>query len=410
MIGRLRRRFIWMSMLAFLLVLIVIIGAINAVNYRNVVADADALMEVLLENQGSFPMEPELPGFPAPPGFSPEVPYESRYFSVTLDEYSGRTVRIDVSRIASVDEMQALEYAQEVLTREQSVGFAGQYRYARQEDGPFLRVIFLDCGRRMDAFRSFLWASAGISLLGYLVVFVLIAFCSRRVVRPIAESYDKQKRFITDAGHEIKTPLSIISADADVLELELEDNEWLEDIRRQTRRLTELTNELVALSRMEETNPARRMIAFAFSDVVAETAASFQALAQTRQMRLECRVQPGLSLRGDERAVERLVSILLENALKYAPPGSTVELSAERQGRSLRLRVSNPTEEPIPAGELPRLFDRFYRLDPSRSSQTGGYGIGLSMAQAIVQAHGGKITASTEGGSALQITVTLPAG
>ncbi len=410
MIRGLRRRFVLLSMLVLLLVLSVILTAIHAVNYRRIVANADTLLGILLENRGSFPPDTAKPVRPLPPGLSPETPFESRYFSVTLDGHSDGVVSADLSRIASVDEAQALACARTAVERGKPAGFVGQYRYALQTDDPYLRVVFLDCGRQLGAFTDFLWTSVGISLAGCLVVFALIAFFSRRIVRPIAESYEKQRRFITDAGHELRTPLSIIRADADVLALELEDSEWLADIRRQTDRLAELTDELVYLSRMEEAGPAAPMTPFPFSDVVGETAASFQALAQTRELDFDCRVQPLLTLCGDEKAIRRLVSILLDNALKYTPAHGVVALTAEKQGRNLRLCVCNTTAEPIPAAALPRLFDRFYRPDPSRSARSGGYGIGLSVASAIVRAHGGRITAAAEPGQTLRMTVTLPGG
>ena len=152
----------------------------------------------------------------------------------------------------------------DVLQEGQSRGFSGNFRYAVSTEGETTRILFLDCGRKLDAFRSFLFASIAISLLGYVVVLLLIAFFSNRIVRPIAESDEKQKRFITDAGHELKTPLTIISADVDVLAMDLGENEWLEDIQKQARRLTALTEELVYLSRMEESEVSLTMIEFSF--------------------------------------------------------------------------------------------------------------------------------------------------
>ena len=347
-------------------------------------------------------------GHRLPPGMSPEIPYESRYFSVTLDSKTGSVIQAETSRIVSVDTTQAIEYAKNVLCEGNRRGFADSFRYVIRTEDTFIRITFLDCGRKLNAFQNFLLASAGMSLAGYLVVFALIAFFSNRIIRPISESYEKQKRFITDAGHEIKTPLTIINADADVLAMELGENEWLEDIQKQAKRLTALTNDLVMLSRMEEAENTMPMIEFPFSDVVTETASSFQALAQTQEKVFQCQIQPMLTLRGNEKAIGQLVSILLDNALKYSPVNGTVSLTVEKQNRMLCLSVYNTTTNEITKENLPLLFDRFYRTDPSRNSQTGGYGIGLSVAKAIVTAHNGKIHASTEDGHSLQITVVFP--
>ncbi len=408
MIKKLQKKFILLSMSALFLVLVVIITGINIVNRNAVVREADQLLSVLSENKGAFPMGPGDLGHRLPPGMSPEIPYESRYFSVTLDSKTGSVIQVETSRIVAVDTAQAIKYAKEVLNDGKSRGFTDSFRYFIRTEDAFIRITFLDCGRKLDAFRNFLLASAGISLIGYLVVFALIAFFSNRIIRPISESYEKQKRFITDAGHEIKTPLTIINADADVLAMELGENEWLEDIQKQAKRLTALTNDLVMLSRMEEAENTMQMIEFPFSDVVSEAAASFQALAQTQGKDFRCEVQPMLTLRGNEKAIGQLVSILLDNALKYSPASGTVSLTVEKQSRALHLSVYNTTANEIPKERLPLLFDRFYRADPSRNSQTGGYGIGLSVAKAIVTAHNGKIQAATEDGHSLHITAIFP--
>lgn len=257
-------------------------------------------------------------------------------------------------------------------------------------------------------FRSFLISSICMSLAGSLVFFGIILFFSQRFIKPVAESYEKQKRFITDAGHEIKTPLSILKADADVLELEYGENEWLEDIQAQIHRLSSLTSDLVYLARMEEPDAALPMIAFPFSDVVTETALSFQALAHTQNKTLVCSVPDMLSFTGNEKAIRQLVSILMDNAMKYSPEYGTVCLTVRKMSRHLCLSISNTTLETLTQEHLNHLFDRFYRVDSSRSSQTGGYGIGLSVAQAICSAHSARISVSSKDGQSLEISVLFP--
>lgn len=339
-----------------------------------------------------------------------EMPYESRFFSVTVNE-AGDVLSVDTGKIAAVDMADAVEYAQEALESGKERGFIDDYRWrkADTEDGSLL--LFLDCGRNLDTFRSFLLTSLAVSALGLLAVFLLILAFSGRVVRPVAESYEKQKRFITDAGHEIKTPLAIIEADADVLEMELDgESEWLSDIRLQTRRLTDLTNDLVYLSRMEERADAAPFVDFPLSDIVDETAQSFHSRAMQKRQTFTGEIERNLTLHGDEKAIRQLVSILLDNAVKYAPEDGVIRLKLARQGKNAALSVWNTTATPIPRESLDKLFDRFYRTDPSRSSETGGHGIGLSIAKAVVGAHRGKITAETDDGQSLRITALLPLG
>lgn len=339
-----------------------------------------------------------------------EMPYESRFFTVTVND-AGDVLSVDTGKIAAVDMADAVEYAQEALESGKERGFIDDYRWrkADTEDGALL--LFLDCGRNLDTFRSFLLTSLAVSALGLLAVFLLILAFSGRVVRPVAESYEKQKRFITDAGHEIKTPLAIIEADADVLEMELDgESEWLSDIRLQTRRLTDLTNDLVYLSRMEERADGAPFVDFPLSDIVDETAQSFHSRAMQKRQTFTGEIERNLTLHGDEKAIRQLVSILLDNAVKYTPEDGVIRLKLARQGKNAALSVWNTTATPIPRESLDKLFDRFYRTDPSRSSETGGHGIGLSIAKAVVGAHRGKITAETDDGQSLRITALLPLG
>ena len=339
-----------------------------------------------------------------------EMPYESRYFTVSVNA-AGDVLSVDTGKIAAVDMADAVDYAQAALESGRERGFIDDYRWLRAETEDGALLLFLDCGRNLDTFRSFLLTSIGVSVLGLLAVFLLILAFSGRVVRPVAESYEKQKRFITDAGHEIKTPLAIIEADADVLEMELEgESEWLSDIRLQTRRLTDLTNDLVYLSRMEERQDTAQLVDFPLSDIVDETAQSFHSRAMQKRQSFTGEIERNLTLRGDEKAIRQLTSILLDNAVKYAPEDGVIRLRLEREGKYAALSVYNTTAMTIPRESMDKLFDRFYRTDPSRSSETGGHGIGLSIAKAVVGAHRGKITAETDDEQSLRITALIPLG
>ena len=408
MIKKLQRKFILLSMSAFLLVLTVIITGINIVNYNAVVQEADILLSIMVENKGSFPMEPDKFGTMLPPGMSPEIPYESRYFSVIANTETKQILFVETSQIISVNQQAAVDYAQRALNKNNATGFVESFRYQIQNENNMVRITFLDCGRKLDAFYSFLIASIAISLFGYLVVFALIAFFSNRIIRPISESYEKQKRFITDASHEIKTPLTIISADTDVLEMEIGENEWLGDIKKQITQLTALTNDLVFLSRMEESENTLPMIDFPFSEVITETVFSFQALAQKQEKELRAYIPPMLTLRGDEKSIRQLISILLENAIKYSPIKEQIFISVDETNNHINISVTNTTHQNIEKEQLKLLFDRFYRIDASRNSKTGGHGVGLSVAKAIVEAHHGKISATAPKENTLQIIIKLP--
>ncbi len=415
MIQKLRVKFITASMLSLALVLLVILGGVNAMSYQKVVRDADRILALLSENRGVFPQQTppdDRGGKPGPipvlgHGISPETPFESRFFSVLLNE-KGQVLQSDTGQIAAVDDQSAGEMAQAVWSSGSASGFQGDYRYIRAAEAEGTRFIFVDCGRSLSNFRTTLIASVLVALAGLLAVFLLLLILSKRIVRPVAESYEKQRRFITDAGHEIKTPLTIIGADLDLVEPELEGNEWLQDIRCQVRRLTGLTQDLIFLSRMEEETPPIQPIEFPLSDLTEEMAQSFQGLAKAQGKRLTLSIPPMLSYTGDEKAIRQLLSILLDNALKYTPEEGEVEIALKKEGRMIRLSVSNTIAHPMERETLGRLFDRFYRGDQSRSSQTGSYGLGLSIAKGIVLAHRGKIRAASNGES-VSVIVSLQA-
>lgn len=407
MIKKLRLKFIAVSMLSILFVLFIIITAINLLNYKQVVQDADAILTLLESNNGVFPKEDKMP---KPKGdfdekISPEAPFDSRYFSVLLNS-NGTAASVDTGKIASIDTQEAISYAKQAQAASAKKGFLADYRYIKQDTDDGSRIIFLYCEKSLSNFRLFLWISMLISALGLFTVFILVVFLSKRIIKPVAESYEKQKQFITDAGHEIKTPLTIIDADISILELEQGENEWLSDIQLQTRRLANLTNDLICLSRMEEAKGSLFMIDFPISDVVSETVQSFQGPAKVQGKQFDIQIEPMLTYNGDEKSIRQLVSILLDNALKYSKLHGHISVSLEKKGSGVQLKVHN-TVESISKNSLPYLFDRFYRGDKSRNSAVGGYGIGLSLAKAIVAAHKGKITAWSKDEKSLTISVVL---
>lgn len=474
MIKKLKTRFIVLAMVSLAVLLSVIVAGMNIINYQKVVSDADTRIEVLEENSGrllggrggakqpfrydfddagygydmddsefgdiydaddSFDMdEDDGPFFgrggPGGPSMSRDEAEESRFFIVTLNS-DGQVSRTDVERISSVDTAEAGEMAQKALASGKDEGFIGEFRYSVDEDEGSTRVTFLDCGRVLESFRDFLKASILMSLIGLLIVFAVICYFAGRIVRPVAESYEKQKRFITDAGHEIKTPLAIIKANIDLMDMELDKKrinrgelrENLGDIDDQVDRLTGLTNDLVYLSRMEEADNSLVMTEVPLSDIVAETAASFEPLAEEQGKAISTDIDPMISVQGSTKELEKLLSIIIENAIKYSIPPREIDcgededgmpappvigISLHKEGKDAVIEVRNDTEAELTNEQLSHVFERFYRMDSSRNSQTGGHGIGLSMASAIVNAHGGRISAKTASGHDFIVTAAIP--
>lgn len=427
MIKSLRKKFILIAMCSTFGVLAVIMGIILTSNYVNMVERADRLLEYLVENDGEFPrmkpfddpekkmmrqsMEREFAGTFTEQekredrlhGFSPETPYETRFFSVLFDE-NGEIKETETGNIAAIEETQARKLAAKAKAGGKTKGFLEKYRYhiADREGKTF--VVFVDCTRDLQTFRQFLLISISVSLFGCLMVFLLVLFFSRLVFRPVAESYDRQKRFITDASHELKTPLTIIDANTEVLEMVNGESEWTESTRKQVRRLASLTEKMVTLSRMDEGGEHLSLAEIDLSKLAADTAEAFAPLAEAKGKDFTVDIEEQIFCRGDEAMLEQMLSLLLDNAVKYSDENGIISLTLKKKGRKILLQVFNTTAE-MEKGKQDILFERFYRRDASRNSQTGGSGIGLSVAKAIAEAHGGKIAAVSEDGASLLVTM-----
>lgn len=475
MIKKLKIRFIVLAMVSLTVLLSLIVAGMNVANYQKVVSDADNRLEVLgdsawrMLNSPGYGMRRHFgisddygsddsayyldfndmfdddnmhffgPNSTGHPSMTRDEAEESRFFVAELDS-SGNVIQTNVDRISSIDESSASEYAGKAYASGSESGFIEDFRYRVQDENGVTLITFLDCGRTLESFYSFLKASIIMSLLGLIAVFFIMLYFAGRIVRPVAESYEKQKRFITDAGHEIKTPLAIIKANIDLMDMEIDSGvegrreglnisddaadslrENLGDINDQVRRLTDLTNDLVYLSRMEEADNSLVMTDLPLSDIADETVSSFEALAAERGKTISKDIAPMITVRGSSKELEKLLSILLENALKYsvshqltgpeegeeaAPP--VIDFSLKKEGRNAVIEVRNETEGELTNEMLSHVFERFYRTDSSRNSATGGHGIGLSMANAIVNAHGGRITARTSTGHDFIVTALLP--
>lgn len=419
MIRDLRKKFILVAMLSTMLVLTAIMGVVNFSNYREMLDRADEMTALLEQNDGKFPEEPswhEQDDTETPPAkpendekdksrFSVETPFETRYFTVTVDE-NGEVTDCDLDRIAAVDEETAEEYTQTAQQKNKTTEFQGIYRYRVTETEYGAKYVFLDCRREISNFRTVLVTTISVSLLGLAAVFVLVVIFSRMVFRPVEESIQKQKRFITDASHELKTPLTIIDANTEVMEMESGESQWTKSTRKQIQRLSGLVQQLVTLSRLDEEKGLEEKCEFNLSEAVSECVQPYESLAQTREKNLTLNIEENLTYTGDERSIRQLAGILMDNAVKYSSENGNITLTLKRKGKKIFLEVYNDADD-LPQGKLDVLFERFYRLDSSRNSGTGGSGIGLSVAKAIVQAHKGKITAENKNGRGLTITVIL---
>ena len=418
MIRRIKKKYITAIMIFVVIVISLIIAIINITNFVSVDDRANIRLDFIIETQGLEPPKntddsDETEADKAEDDdktdngiITEETPFDLRYFTVPFDSRK-IIVGADVRRVAAVSHEEAVTLARRAYNKGISIGYMGDYKYRSisYDDGSEL-YVFLDASRELNAFRSFCTSSIIVSVCGIAVIFILLIILSNTILGPIIESYEKQRRFITDAGHELKTPLAIIEANTDVLELEYGEDEWTSSIKNQTHRLARLTENLVYLSKMEEADFVKKFETFDMSSSVMQVAESWRIVAESKGKKIDYSIKDDIMIKGSENDIMQLTSILLDNAVKYSDKEGNINLTLTDTALGIELSVKNTVEE-IEQGNLPKLFDRFYRRESSRNSKMGGSGIGLSSAKSIVQNHKGKISARSDDGKSLVITAVF---
>lgn len=401
MIRTLQKKFIVTAMIAVTVLLLVLLGTINAVNAVSASRESDQLLELVAAQEGFGPAPRERPAGLADPGrqgLFQRTPNEddrlsAPSFSVRFTA-AGELESVDLARVASLTEEEAASLGREALASGRSGGRLGNRKFKIVDPSPDRRtVVFLDVSsQRFDLLR--VAALSGLlGLAAWIAMLALVAALSRRAIRPIAENIERQRRFVTDAGHELKTPLAIILANLDAMELTGQESKYSRNIRSQASRLSTLMQNLLTLARIDENAALPDAAPLSLTELCRESAEMFRAPAELRRLTLSADIAEGVSVNGSRAMLQQLLSTLLDNAVKYSPEGGEIGVRLRQEDRAV-LRVSNDVGEEQP--DITRLFDRFYRSDSSRS-QKGGFGIGLSAAQAIVRQHKGEIEAHYEG-------------
>lgn len=433
MVKQLQKKFIISAMLAVTILLVVLIGGINVFNYLTTSGDNDRLMEMLcysfetstkwnadttdntqppqsingtLQNTTDASGSQNNPDFPPqdngtkPPddkknnGFGrhdKNAVDSARYAAVAIDK-NGNIIRTDVTHISSLTEEEAAAITEALKNTAAGTGtYSGfQYRISETKRAEGKVIILLDNGMQISSFFTVLFISVGAGIFGWLMMLLLVILLSRKTIAPVARSIEKQKQFVTNAGHEIKTPLAIILANTDAMELHNGENKWSKNIRAQTLRLSGLMQNLLMLAKMDESSTKLPMCEFDISTAAEDTVGAFIEPAALKGIMIEQDIKKGIRLSGNRDSIVQLMTVLLDNAVKYTESGGVIRAELYGSEKNITLSIAN-TCEPIDHPE--KLFDRFYRGDSARTQKNGGYGIGLSVAQAIAELHKGSITA-----------------
>ena len=398
----LKRRFIIFTMTAVTCLLVFIVLAINSLNWMMLERESDAVLETLVDADGAFhKMEFDRP----PPFFQPldmDRMRASRFFIVRSD-LGGNIVDVNIDQISAIDQETAKSYALEVLKTDDTSGRVHGYKYAVKELGPNKLTFFMDTSEQSENFRMVLFASSAIAVLCWVILLIIVILLSGKVIRPVLVGMEKQKQFITNAGHEMKTPLAIIQSNNDTMALIHGENKYNIHIRNQTKRLNVLMSNLLTLAKLDEEIPLPTETVN-ISDVAGELLPAYTEDAQARNLRFTVQIEPDIVIQTNKDSFRQMLTVLLDNAIKYTPDGGSVRLSLARDGRHIQIIEENtcdPSLEPDPE----RLFERFYRGDAARTQkESSGYGIGLSAARAICENFGGKLTAEYSSADSIRFT------
>ena len=398
----LKRRFIIFTMTAVTCLLVFIVLAINSLNWMMLERQSDMMLETLVDADGSF----QQMDFNRPPPFSRPLDMDrmraSRFFIVRSDQ-SGNIVDVNIDQISAIDHETAKSYALEVLKADDTSGRMHGYKFAVKQLGPNTLTFFMDTSEQSENFRMVLFVSSAIAVLCWVILLIIVILLSSKVIRPVLVGMEKQKQFITNAGHEMKTPLAIIQSNNDTMALIHGENKYNVHIRNQTKRLNVLMSNLLTLAKLDEEIPLPTETVN-ISDVTNELLPVYMEDAGTRNLQFSVQIEPNVVIQTNKDSFRQMLTILLDNALKYTPDGGNIRLSLARDGRHIQIITENtcdPSLEPDPE----RLFERFYRGDAARTQkESSGYGIGLSAARAICENFGGKLTAEYSSADSIRFT------
>lgn len=395
MIRTLRKRFVFFAMAAITVLLLFLLGAINIGNIYVSERQNEQMITVLLDekNLGKPPRTGNRPR-----GFL-DVPNDENsrmsavYFTVRVDS-NNNIFEIDTDRIADISDDEAKELFQAVKESGTDEGKIQNFRYKaskNERDGSTV-YLFLDTTIQLRNILSVVFFSVVAGIFCWLAMLFFVVLISKRVVRPIAENISRQKQFVTDAGHEIKTPLAIILSNTEAMELYEGENKWSKNIREQTIRLSGLMQNLLTLAKADEGQSVIKWENFSLSLTAEETLNMFSEPIELKGLTVTKQIEENIFFKADKEQIRRLMSVLFDNAVKYSPTNGEVHIFLQRHGKSIVFGIRNDCEN-LPQCTPDKLFDRFYRADDARTREKGGYGIGLSAAKTIVELYGGTIKA-----------------
>ncbi|EGG40974.1 HAMP domain-containing sensor histidine kinase [Streptococcus sp. 27098_8_134] len=403
MFRKLKIRFILLASAAIVCILLTMIAVLNSVRFLQTNGEIQAVLNILSANNGDFPSVEETAESLQNDRITIDTIYQYRYFSVVYKE-DKTLYSTNLDHLSNLSKEQALSYANKVIKNSRSSGVfkvgSQFYSYQITQDSKTKRylLVVLDSTNSLESRNDFFWLSIQLCFYSFIFFVLVVSGFSNFAIRPYIKNYENQKRFITNAGHELKTPLAIISANTELQELMTGENEWTESTKDQVKRLSNLINQMVVLARLEE-QPDVTLVDVNFSEVVKKVAGNFKSVIEKAGKKYEIKLQEDIHVKATEDELYELVSILIDNACKYCDEDGQifVTLTKAKRGKRARLTVANSYADGKNV-DYSRFFDRFYREDESHNQKQPGYGIGLSMAESLVRIFKGRIWVSYKKG------------
>lgn len=413
-IKKLKRKFVIMSFIAFMAVMVIISMMIFFVDFYSITKHIHSVLNYIMENGGDisennydwrdnrdFIPENDFDRtidefFGTGIDTSPEMRFSTRYFSVWFSE-DEELLKTNVSSVASVTEEEAEKYGRKALSRNVVYGSENHYFYKMEHNDDGILIVFLDCTQHLDSLERLMNIIIILIAFGGMIMYVILYFFAGRMIKPEIRNAERQKQFITNAGHELKTPLAVIRANTELDMMINGENEWNRSTLRQTDSMTRLIQNLILIARADEEVREENFVDTDISEEVRDAVENLSPIAQQADKKMETDIADGIVMKANKGQINQLAILLLDNAIKYCDEKGTITTKLSMNGKGIRLVVSNDYK----AGEgvdYSKFFDRFYRADESHNNEKGGYGIGLSIAESIVKIYKGTIHASYSGG------------